>query len=544
MTLLREQLIGAVRPLFGLVAGAALLVLLVACVNTANLLLARVTAREREMSIRRALGASRARLVRFLLCESAVLSAAAGLMAIPIALVTVGALRAVLPPALTGIPYVAIDGRAMGMAAALSVLCVVVFGLAPALSVPGRTSAGVLREGASTPGRGWRLVRGALVSLQIAAGLVLLAAAAAIASTVASLLRTDLGFRGESVVTFQLTAPMARYESREKVAALCSRLEERLRAVAGVAVAGVTTMMPGSREVGVGLRVEVEGQTDPGQDTILFSRASPDYFPAIGIDLRAGRGFTRADRAGTPPVAIVTESVARSLGVTPAQLLGRRIRAGFDDKTYAEIVGVVGDHLMRGPEGRPGHHLYVPFAQSPGFGTLYLAARTTGDPSAVIPALRVAIGEVDPDLPPYNIRTGDEIRAAFIAERRFARTVMMAFAALTATLSAIGLYGVVAYLVQLRTREFGIRLALGATHGQVVRAALASGLTYALAGICAGGAAAVLLSRVVMSRIPGLEPVAPETLVLAAAGMLLLTGATAWLPARRAAIVDPTQALR
>jgi putative ABC transport system permease protein len=240
----------------------------------------------------------------------------------------------------------------------------------------------------------------------------------------------------------------------------------------------------------------------------------------------------------------VTESVARSLGVAPSQLLGRRIQAGFDDKTYAEIVGVVGDHLMRGPEGRPGHHLYVPFAQSPGFGTLYLAARTSGEPSALIPALRLAIRDVDPDLPPYNIRTGEEIRAAFIAERRFARALMMAFAILTAALSAIGLYGVVAYLVQLRTREFGIRLALGATPSQVVRSALASGITYALAGICAGGAAAVLLSRMVMSRIPGLEPVAPETLALTAAAMLLLALATAWLPARRAARVDPTQAFR
>jgi putative ABC transport system permease protein len=544
VTLLREQLVGSVRPLFALVAGAALLVLLVACVNTANLLLARVAAREREMSIRRALGASRARLVRFLLCESAVLAAMAGLLAVPIAVATVGALRALLPPTLTGIPYVAIDGRAMTMTAALSVLCVVLFGLAPALSVRERASASILREGASTPGRGWRLVRGALVSLQIAAGLILLAAAAAIASTVASLMRTDLGFRGESVVTFHLTAPISRYDSREKVAALCDRLEKRLQAVAGVAVAGVTTTMPGSREVGVGLRVEIEGLTGPAQETILFSRASADYFPAIGIDLRAGRGFTSADRAGTSPVAVVTESVSRSFGVTPSRLLGRRIRAGFDGKTYAEIVGVVGDHLMRGPEGRPGHHLYVPFAQSPGFGTLSVAVRTPGDPAAAIPVLRVAIREVDPDLPPYNIRTGDEIRAAFVSERRFARAVMMGFAILTAALSAIGLYGVVAYLVELRTREFGIRLALGATHSQIVRSALASGLTYALAGISAGGAAAVLLSRVVMSRIPGLEPVAPETLVLTAAAMLLLTGASAWLPARRAARVDPTHALR
>jgi putative ABC transport system permease protein len=387
-------------------------------------------------------------------------------------------------------------------------------------------------------------VRGGLAGLQIAAGLVLLAAAAAIAGTVASLMRTDLGFGGHTTVTLQLTAPMSRYDTREKVALLYSRLEERLGDVRGVTDLGVTTMMPGSREVGVGLRTSIEGLTVPQQDTILFVRASPGYFAAMGIDLRAGRTFDTGDRAGAPSVAVVTESVARTFGLPPGQLLGRRIRTGSDREAYAEIVGVVADHLMRGPEGRPGQHLYVPFAQSPGFGTLYVAIKSAGEPSAVIPDVRAAIRAVDPDLPPYNIRTGDEIRAAFLAERRFARAVMVAFAVLAAMLSAIGLYGVVAYLVQLRSREFGIRLALGATSRDVTRETLKSGLAYSVGGILLGAAATGLLSRAVMSQVPGLQPVGLPALAAVCAAMLLLSMVTTWVPARRAARVNPIDALR
>ena len=547
ITPLREELVGSVRPLFGIVALAGVAVLLVACINTANLLLARISAREREVSVRRALGATRGRLVRYLLCESALLSILASMLAVPAAILTLSAVRTVLPQTLHGVSEVAIDGRAALVTGVLCVACALLFGLAPSLSVNSRHAGTILRAGTATSSPFWRRFRGVLVAAEVAAGLVLLAGAATIVNTVTVLMRADIGARGEGVVTMQLTLPMAKYDTRPRVGEFVDRLDERLRAIPGVQSAAVTSMMPGSREVGVGVRIAVEGlPQQTAESHALLIRASPDYFQAMGIDLLAGRAFDATDRAGAPPVAIVSERVARAYGLEPAQLIGRRFQDSFGEKkpTFAEIVGVVRDVRHRGPEGAAGAQFYRPFAQAPTFGSLYLAAKAAGDPRGVIGDVRAAVRDLDASLPPHNVRTFHEIRATYVADRRFVMMLMLAFAALTASLAAIGLYGVMSYLVQLRTREIGIRVALGATPRGVLRDTMVRGLWYAGGGVLAGAAVAAALSRIFISKVPGLQQVDGATLSATATAMLVLSACTIWLPARRAARVNPVEALR
>jgi predicted permease len=547
ITPLREELTGAVRPLFGIVAAAGLLVLLVACINTANLLLARISSREREISVRRALGASRVRLLRYLLCESAILTVLAGAVAVPAAVVTLAGLRVLLPPTLHGVADVAIDGRAALVTTVLCVACTLLFGLAPSLSADGRGLRTMLRSGTATASPFWRRFRAALVAAEVAAGLVLLAGAATVIKTVTTLMRADVGARGENVLTLQLTLPMAKYDTRPKVADFYSRLEERLRAVPGIEATSGTSMLPGSREVGIGLGIKIDGLPEQTVESHgLLVRASADYFRTMGIDLLAGRAFTSADGPGAPSVMIVSERVARAYGVEPSQLIGRRMAEGSSGgkPAFSEIVGVVRDVRYRGPEGAAGAQVYRPFAQSPSFGTLYVAVKAAQSPRTIAQDVRAAVAGIDASLPPYNVRTFEEIRASYVAERRFAMTLMLAFAALTVSLASIGLYGVMSYLVQLRRREIGIRVALGATPRSVLRDTMARGLWYAVAGVVIGAASAAALSRVFISKVPGLQQVDAPTLAAAATGMLALAICTIWVPARRAARIDPVEALR
>ena len=546
VTLLRDELIGSVRPLFGIMAAAVALVLLVACMNVANLLLARVSAREREMSVRRALGASRARLVRYLFCESALLAAIAGVIAIPAALWTLEAMRLIIPPELHGSSRIVIDHRAAAVTAVLCVASALLFGLAPSLSI-GAHGSTILRSGTATASPFWRRFRGSLVAAELAAALILLAGSATIVKTVSALLRTDLGASGDNALTLQLTLPSARYGTGPQIVDFYARLDERLHAIPGVEAAGASAMMPGSREMGVALSIEIEGLSRAAAEPRFASHVpvSPGYFRALGIELVAGRPFTASDRDGAPRVVIVSEGVARVYGLAPQQLIGRRHAIGArKDKYFAEIVGVVRNVRHRGPESPMGAQLYQPFAQSPPFGTLYVALKTAKDPRQVIGASRRAVSEVDADLPPYNVRTFDEIRSTYVADRRFAMVLMLAFGALTALLAAIGLYGVMSYLVQLRRREIGIRVALGATPRNVLRETMKSGLVYAVLGIGAGAALAGAASRVFISRITGLQQLDAGTLALSAALMLLIAVLTAWFPALRAGRIDPVVALR
>jgi putative ABC transport system permease protein len=546
VTLLEEELVGTIRPLFAVIAAAVLLVLLVACMNTANLMLARVSARDREMAVRRAIGASGGQLVRYVLCESAVIALLAGLVAVPAAFWTLGALRVLLPASLHGVQDIAIDGRAALATAALCGIATLFFGVAPALSARRRQAIDALRTGTTTASPFWRRFRGGLVAAELASAVVLLAGAAMIVQTVSSLLAVDLGARGERVLTFQLTPPRTHYPTAREASVLFGRLQAELLNGDVEAVAA-SSVMPGTTETGIGTRVSVEGLPRPEGDdrTASYIKASPDYFRALGIDVVAGRAFTETDRRDAPLVAIVNERIAAALGLSPGEILGRRIDVGLGSKpAMATIVGVVRPVRLRGPERGAYAQMYVPYDQSGVFGTMYIAVQSRGDARDLAAAVRAGVQRVDPGLPPYNVRTFDEIRTAYIADRRFAMAVMTAFASLATALAAIGLYGVMGYLVQLRFREIGIRVALGATPGRVLRGTMKGGLSYAVLGILVGAASAGALSRLFISKVPGLEPVELSTLALIASVMLTIATATIWVPARRAARIDPVEALR
>jgi putative ABC transport system permease protein len=542
----RDRLVGGVRPLILTVSAAVLLVLLVACINTANLLLARVSAREREMSVRRALGASRGRLIRHLLVESAVLSALAGLVALPAAMWTLDGIRVLVPPTFHGSGEIAIDGRAFAATGTLSILATILFGLAPAVSLRA-SSVDALRGSSSTVVPFWRRFRSALVVAELAIALVLLSGAATIVRTVSSLMRVDLGARGDRALAMELTLPAARYPGLPEMAAFHDALHPRLRALPGVEAAAAGSTVPGSRETGIGVPIEVEGRPAPDASARFASyvTVTPEYFRALGIDVIAGRPFAATDSAGAPPVVMISESAARAVGLDPRSAIGLRARPPFSrsPSDWATIVGVVRDVRFRGPERAAGSQLYAPLAQRGAWGTTFVVLKATG-PARLAPALREAVRAIDPDLPPYNIRTFDEIRGTYIADRRFAMALMSGFAALAAALAAIGLYGVISYLVQLRTREIGIRMALGATPRAIGRQMLRAGVLHAGGGLVAGTAAAAAFSRVLISRVPGIQPVDLGTLAIVGLVMTAMALCTTWIPARRATRIDPVEALR
>jgi predicted permease len=526
---------------------AVALVLLVACLNVASLLLARVSAREREIAARRALGATGLKLVRLLLCESALLSAGAGLLAVPMAVWTLAAIRVVLPAAQVGADVVAIDARALLITAVLCVTATCIFGLAPVWSLRCTGAADLLRtKSSSTSDPFWRRFRSALVIAELAIALVLIAGAATVGRTVSTLMRVDLGATGEHALTVETTLPLARYGSLEPLASFFEQMETAVKRIPGVEAVGATSRLPGTHELGIARSILVEGRPVPEgvQRAVSYLFASPDYFQAIGIPLAAGRHFVFTDRAGALPVAMISESVARRVGLSPAEAIGQRIAIGLQGSAMATIVGVVRDVRLRGPESDPGAQLYVPLAQQPNYATTFIVVKTAGDPAAVAPALRAAMASVDSSVPMYNVQTVEQIRASFLADRGFAMDVLSAFGVLALFLAGIGLYGTLTYLVQLRTPEIGIRMALGASPGAVRWQILRQGLLHAVAAVAIGAAASALLLRIMTSVVPGVERPDATVFAAAAAAMLIVIMPIIWLPARRATAIDPVHALR
>lgn len=548
---LRDALVGEIRPVLIMIAAAAALVLAVACANAANLLLARVVAREREFAARRALGASLAQLVRQVLSESLVLSLGAAVVAIPAAVWTLEGMRTFLPATVHGAPDIALNGRVVVATAAVAVLTALAFGLAPAFSFRGQRWVDVLHgTPAATIDPFWRRFRSALVVAQITIALVLLAGAATLVGTVGRLMAVDLGARGERALVVEVTLPLAKYGlvSDDAVRQFYESFAAGLRAIPGVDEAGATDQFPGrAAALIVGHSIGVTDATTPTDPTNRYASrvsATPGYFSAAGIDLLAGRAFSPHDGPDAPRVVVVSEGFARALGLSPRQMVGRQVNVGR--WAGRDIVGVVADVRLGGPESPLRPAIYEPVAQASnlGIGPMQVVFRGRGDPRQLIPALRRAAARIDPGLPLYDIRTFDEIRATHFAERRFAMTTMTVFGALAFVLAVVGLYGVVSYLVRLRTQEIGIRMAIGASPARVRREVLTGGLLHAACGVAAGAACALVASRLIAATIPGFGSVEPITLALLASAIFAVAGAATWLPARRATRVDPALSLR
>lgn len=552
VTPLRDALTADVRPILVLVGAAALLVLIVACLNTTNLLLARVSAREREFAVRRAMGASTWELVRQVACESLLLSALAGMVAIPIAFGTLDAVRSFIPTTLHGAQLIAIDQRTFVGLTALCLLAAGLFGLAPAISAQGRAATTLRATASTTEDTLWRRFRSCLVTVEIAVAVAILIGATTMVRTVGGLMTVDLGARNDRALVMEVTLPRATYASADRIRQFYQQVRGELLAVPGVEAVGGTSSLPGTMGLtGVSLvqaepmRLEGAGPLgDSVTNNALHLLATPGYFSALGIDVLAGRAFDDTDRAGSPLTAIVSEGFVRAFGLTVREVLGRRVNVALTmTPRWAEIIGVVSDVRMQGPETDVQPAVYVPFAQAPidATGFVVVKARLA---QGLLPSIRSVVGRIDPNLPLYNVRTFGEIRLEYLAPRRFAMTTMVAFGSVAFGLAALGLYGVISYLVRLRTREIGIRIAIGAPPALVWRQVLGSGALHAVAGIAIGLASSFGLWRIVRAQVHGIGHLDWASAGTLCALVFVVSLCAAWLPARRAAHTDPLEALR
>jgi putative ABC transport system permease protein len=546
---LHEDTVGELRQPLLLLLGAVASVLLIACTNMANLVLPRALARRREVAIRAALGAKRSRLVRQLLTESVLLGGLGGVAGLAAAHWGLGALVAFAPASTPRLQDIALDGRVLGFSLALSLITGVAFGLGPALSAS-RTGEvhGALQSGRS-PGLARHPGARLLVVAEIALSLVLMAGAGLLLESFRRLLLVDPGFDPRNVLTLAVSLPDTRYPRPDQRARFYTELLERVRAVPGVVSAAAITPLPVAGDGSIATRFTVEGRpvAAPGQKPRAEYRAvTAGYFDTMRIPLKKGRGFGAGDRREAPAVAIVNEALAAQ--VFPGQdPLGQRLVIGIgtdesDPHTF-EVVGVVGDVRQFGRQVFAPPEIYVPHPQQ-SWSWMSLVVRTSGDPVSLAGALRGTLTALDPEQAAYNVRPLTELLSDVLAARRFIMALLAGFALLGLTLATVGVYGVIAELVERRRGEIGLRLAVGADPGDVLRMVLGQAARLAAAGVTLGLAAAFAVTRVLQGLLFGVSSTDPAT--FAAVAGLLATAAllASYLPARRAARLDPATVLR
>ena len=543
---LRNQMVGSVRPALLVLTGAVALLLLIACVNVANLLLARGALRQRELAVRLALGANRTRLLRQLLTESTLLALGGGGLGVLLAWIGVPLLVRLDGGHIPRLEGTGVSGTVLGFSLLVSLSTGLLVGLVPALQQSGTELRGALGEGSrgAGDGRERRRLRSMLVAAQVAMALVILVAAGLLGRSFAALTRVEPGFRPQGVLALTLNLPRSRYDSAAKIITFFDQLTPSVAAIPGVIEASGVYPLPLGGEGWSG-SFDVEGLTlGPGdaEPHAEYSVALPGYFYTMGIPLIAGREFSAADARAAPRVAVVDERLAAKYW-PGASAVGKRLNAGEDTGVWATVVGVVG-HVHRAnliQEGEP--QLYVPFAQHVET-TLALVVKTGGEPAALSPALRGALRAHDKDLPSAQLRTMDQLLAGATARQRFNMLMIGVFALVALGLASVGLYGVMSYLVSQRTREIGIRIALGGQPGDVRRMVVRESLLISVSGLLAGAAVSLGLSRVVSRVLFGVRATDPATYIAIALLLLIVAAAASYGPARRATRVDPLVALR
>jgi len=539
---LAEQLAGDVRPALLMLQGAVGLVLLVACANVAGLLLAQARTRGKEWSVRLALGARGRDLLTQVLAESLVLATAGAGLGLALAHALLRAFLAAVPASVPGAAQATLDGRVLAFTGAVALLTALVFGLGPAYAASRSDPGEALKQAARTTGQaGSRRRLDALVVAQMALAVVLLVGAGLLLRSFRGLLDRDPGFRRTGVLTFHVDLPGTRYAQTAR-AAFFDTLLERVRAIPGVGAAGGITELPLSGSENLE-RLEVEGrpQPEPGHELYVDHRvATPGYFAALGIPLRAGRAFGKEDGPQAAPVAILSEALARSQfpGEDP---LGRRVRV--DEGEWLTVVGIVGDVRHSGLQADMRGHVYRALAQRPR-GDVSIAVRSLGDPHALVPAVRAAVAAVDPEQPLASIQTVDELIDHSLAGRRFQLRLLVVFAVLALTLAAVGIYGLTAYAAAQRTRELGLRLAVGATPAGILRLVLRASMRTALLGTGVGLVGGLCVARALRGFLFGVGPADPATFAAVLAFLAFVGLLASALPAWRAARLDPMSVLR
>ena len=556
-----DELVGNVRPALYVLLGAVGFVLLIACANVANLLLARASAREKEVAIRAAMGARRGRLIQQLLTESVILAAIGTTLGLALAYLGVKLFVTVGPSEIPRIQEIGLDARVVGFSVLMAVVTGIAFGLAPAIQISKPDLHDSLKEGGRGSTSGRHRLRNVLVVSEVAIALVLLAGAGLMIKSFQRLLQVNMGFRTEKTLTLRLTIPPTTYKENAQIAGFYRQLLDKVKALPGVESAGAISHLPLSGSYSSGSTAVEGADTDEtlksfqGIPYIEADRrsVSPDYFSTMGIALKAGRLFTDADNESAPPVAVVDESFQRRFWPN-GSAVGKRFIARFNnpnDIQWGQIVGVVAhvrhygvDQVKQfalGQEGR--EQAYFPYPQRPS-NRMYLAIKTSVEPLSLTSAVRGAVLSLDRDVPLYQVKTMDQLVTTSLAQRQLNMILFAAFSAIAMILAAVGIYGVMSYSVTQRTHEIGIRTALGAQQRSVLGLVVRQGMTLALAGIGIGLAFAVALTRLMTTLLFGVSATDPITF---AAISVILTGVAlvaCLVPARRATKVDPMVALR
>ncbi|MGH7528825.1 MAG: ABC transporter permease [Gemmatimonadales bacterium] len=557
VSLFEEELrFGAIRPILLLLTAAVAVVLLLACANVANMSLARAATRAREFAIRAALGAGRRRVARLLLAESAVLALGGGALGLLLAWWGIGLLRAAAPEELPRVAEISVDAAMLGVTVLISAVVTGLIGVAPALRATARDLTEPLKAGAPSAGSGGirSRLRATLVALEVALALVLLIGTGLLVRSLWMLSRVNPGFDASGVATVPIFPPSPRYDAPDRAIALFGRVAEAVAAVPGVEQVALSNHVPLS---GASLPrpIEIPGRPpDPqGGEQVLFRTISEQYFDVMRIPLRQGRPFTAGDIATAAQVAIINETLARRywpdqnpIGRFVTLFKSSQSRADFGERFAAQIVGVVGDVRHTGLEEEPAPEVYIPYTVNP-WAWMNVVARTAGDPQALIPVLQRTVAAVDPDIPVTGRqRPGavDDLVSGQLARRRLTATLLSSFAAGALLLAALGIYGVIAYLVAMRTREIGIRAALGATRRHLTGHVVAESAKVVVIGLGVGLAAAFGLTRLMANLLYGVG----TTDAITFTGVTVFLGIVAllatYIPARRAARVDPMVALR
>jgi len=548
---LREWMVGSLRPPLLLLLGAVGFVLLIACVNVANLLLERAISRQREINVRLALGAGRWRITRQLLTESGMLAGMGGVLGMLLAMWGTNLIVALSPERITRIAETRMDARVLAFTALVTLATGIAFGLAPALMISRTNLAESLKEG----GRGasgsvhTNRIRSLLVVAEIALALVLLVGAGLLIQSLLRLQQVAVGFDPRNILTFSVAKSVDSTTEPSQIAEFYKQLTERMKALPGVINASVVFQLPlGGSGGSTGLLIEGKPDEPANQPFAVIHSVSPDYFRTMGIQIITGREFTERDDLNSPPVLIINETLARRY-LSNENPIGKRIRPGFstipvnDENGRREVVGVVADVKHHNLEDAAQPEIYFAQAQMP-LSTMTVVARTSSEPLALIDAAREAVKSLDNNAPVYSIRTAAELLGRSVASPRFNTLLLGLFASVALILTAVGLFGLISCSVTQSTREIGVRVALGAQRSDILRLVVGHGLVLTIVGLALGLTGAYALSRLLKSLLFGVSATDPLTYIVVSLLLLLTTLVACFLPARRATKVDPMVALR
>ena len=547
LTELRERMVGELRPALYMLFGAVAFVLLIACANVANLLLARAAYRQKEIAVRTALGASRWRVVKQLLTESLLVSVVSGVIGLVLSVWLVKLLIAISPPNSPRFDEISINWQVFVFAFGLTILAGLLFGLVPALQTSRTDLNETLKESgrSGSPGGSRNRIGGFLIVSEVALSFVLLAGAGLLIKSFVHLREIDPGFQADHVLAVRLTLPAGKYKQGEPRAQIYQQLLEKVKAVPGVQAAGAVLSLPlrgDNFNLGRGVLLEGRPAVPEAATNAAHLTVTPDYFRTLNIPLKQGRMFTDYDNAQSTKVVIVNETMARQQwpGESP---IGRRFSIWRDEKFSREVVGVVGDTKSSlDKEGE--QQMYVPYAQDATWGSLSFVVRTSSEPTAVAGAVREAIKSVDKGVATYNLKTMSDVVSTSAAPRRVPMLLLSSFAGVAMLLAMIGIYGITSYYVTQRTREIGVRMALGAQIADVLKLVLRRAMLLVVIGVVVGVAGSIVVTRYLETLLFGVKPIDVITFVAVAFGLVFVALIASLIPARRATKVDPLTALR